>query len=46
MIKDGLSNGILLTNIWYCIARMEKVLKCYEMAATGDYYTVRIETVS
>ena len=31
MIRDSLQNGVLLTNIWYCTAHIEKVYKYHKI---------------
>ena len=41
-MKDGLRNGILLTNISYCTAHKEKVYRYFERAATEDSECVLI----
>ena len=46
MIKDRLPNGILLTNIWYCTAHMEKNYKYYEIGVSEDSCRMQIDTVS
>ena len=46
MIKDRLPNGILLTNIWYCTAHMEKNYKYYEIGVAEDSCRMQIDTVS